>query len=34
MLVMILKYFAKEKACWFYLHFIDVEMKAKRDESI
>lgn len=34
MVVMILKYFAEEKGCWLYPHFIDVEMKAKRDESI
>lgn len=34
MLIMILKYFAKEKGFWLYPHFIGVEMKAKRDESI
>lgn len=33
-LVMILKYFAEEKGCWLYPHFIDVEMKAKGEESI
>ena len=34
MLIMILKYFAEEKGCWLCPHFIDVEMKAERDESI